>query len=459
LALIHLGKFEDALKWLDTLKDTTQFDFERSYCLYRLKNHEKAIETLLQYKQRGSSSSINPRAILELEGQLYFRLEQWQKCISTYETLLKQYANEVFSISELKTNLFAAYISAGSFQEAQRLLNENKQLMKESHEFAYNAATSALHQNDIETALQYLRDSERICKELLTEEGFSDAEISDELAVIKTQRAFLLQIQGKDLEEAQRLYQEIIHSKPSDESVLAVAENNIVGINQTHDLFDSFKKLKHATSETMNQKLTSFQKKAIGFNRCLVLLHMNKADQAKELLTLLQQQFPNDARLNVLSAALLYRDKKGTKQAEDVLQSFVSQQQQQQQQSSKQSSSSSPSSKQTPLAQMSLAQLRMASSNVPGAIKTIESIINEFQPPQSAASKYPGLFSTLIVLYEQVNDIDSAIRIWDLYLSGIQENSPQYLPLLKKIAKFKLDHRRYKEALTAYEKSNEKYFY
>ena len=65
-------------------------------------------------------------------------------------------------------------------------------------------------------------------------------------------------------------------SKPSDESVLAVAENNIVGINQTHDLFDSFKKLKHATSETMNQKLTSIQKKVIGVNRCLVLMHMNK---------------------------------------------------------------------------------------------------------------------------------------------------------------------------------------
>jgi hypothetical protein len=74
------------------------------------------------------------------------------------------------------------------------------------------------------------------------------------------------------------LYSTVLKSSPSDESVLAVAENNIVGINQAHDLFDSFKKLKHATSETMNQKLTSMQKKVIAFNRCLVLMLMNKVN-------------------------------------------------------------------------------------------------------------------------------------------------------------------------------------
>ena len=35
-------------------------------------------------------------------------------------------------------------------------------------------------------------------------------------------------------------FNDVIKLKPSDESVLAVAENNTVGIKQTHDLFDRY---------------------------------------------------------------------------------------------------------------------------------------------------------------------------------------------------------------------------
>ena len=81
------------------------------------------MDALQEYQKEQPSKSLK---VLQLEGQLYFRLEQWQKCIETYENLLKNFEKQVQSVSELKTNLFAAYISAGAFKEAEKLLKSNK---------------------------------------------------------------------------------------------------------------------------------------------------------------------------------------------------------------------------------------------------------------------------------------------------------------------------------------------
>lgn len=58
--------------------------------------------------------------------------------------------------------------------------------------------------------------------------------------------------------------------------VSAVASNNIVAMNKDKDLFDSEKKLKAASSEKLQLKLTSTQKQVIDFNQCLLLLYMGK---------------------------------------------------------------------------------------------------------------------------------------------------------------------------------------
>ncbi len=58
--------------------------------------------------------------------------------------------------------------------------------------------------------------------------------------------------------------------------VSAVASNNIVAMNKDKDLFDSEKRLKAATNDKVQLKLTSAQKQIIDFNQCLLLLYMNK---------------------------------------------------------------------------------------------------------------------------------------------------------------------------------------
>ena len=113
----------------------------------------------------------------------------------------------------------------------------------------------------------------------------------DELAVIRVQKAFVIQMMAKE-EEALKLYTNALAHKyvafyglpltgipshrPSDSVVAAVAANNIVTLRHDHDLFDSLKKVKGIATPANESKLSAAQKKAIHMNHCLVLLKMNK---------------------------------------------------------------------------------------------------------------------------------------------------------------------------------------
>lgn len=69
--------------------------------------------------------------------------------------------------------------------------------------------------------------------------------------------------------EAQTLYQKVLKNKPDDVTLQAVAANNCVVINSTHNVFDSKKKIKIAINDGAEQKLNIQQRKTIAANNCL----------------------------------------------------------------------------------------------------------------------------------------------------------------------------------------------
>jgi len=208
-----------------------------------------------------------------------------------------------------------------------------------------------------------------------------------------------------------------------------VALNNIVVMKQDHDLFDSFKKLKQATSQVVGQKLTTTQKKALGFNRCLLLLHMNKMDECRDMVKQLQESFPNSDALALIQASLLMKEKKNAK-AEEFLNNFATQ---------------NPND--SLRVQLSLAQLHLNKGDIKSTIQVLESI--------SQLKNKPGFVNTLVTLYEQIHDIDGALRTLDQYAdwwtSQKQRNEEDYIRILKENANFKLKLRRYKEAAQMFE--------
>lgn len=84
-------------------------------------------------------------------------------------------------------------------------------------------------------------------------------------------------MQGKT-KEASGIYAEALKSKPNDVALTAVASNNLIAINKDQNMFDSKKKIRAATAEACEHKLTTAQKKTIALNNCLLALLTNQVD-------------------------------------------------------------------------------------------------------------------------------------------------------------------------------------
>jgi len=98
------------------------------------------------------------------------------------------------------------------------------------------------------------------------------------------------------------------------------------------------------------------------------------------------------------------------------------------------------------IVQLSLAQLQLSKGNIKEAIGTLSSI-------KSVKNK-PGMVATLVSLYEEIHEIDEAIKVLDEYTAwwGSQQNDEEeYIKLLKENANFKLRHKRFKEAAQMFE--------
>jgi len=92
--------------------------------------------------------------------------------------------------------------------------------------------------------------------------------------------------------------------------------------------------------------------------------------------------------------------------------------------------------------------VQLIKGNILSAISVLESITN--------LKNKPTMVATLVQLYEQLHNIDGAMKIIDEYLNWLEsqkeKNEEALVNALKYSAKFKLRHNYYKEAAGIYEK-------
>lgn len=133
------------------------------------------------------------------------------------------------------------------------------------------------------------------CRSALAEAGYSEEEIEQELRIVVLQYAYVRQMQGKS-QEALGIYQGILQTKYSssdteiyyeqrptdsyfrdlDASIHAVAANNLVALRKNRELAESAKLLRAVGNSSMEQKLTSVQRRILAINGALLSLYMNK---------------------------------------------------------------------------------------------------------------------------------------------------------------------------------------
>ncbi|NWZ19301.1 SRP72 protein, partial [Asarcornis scutulata] len=424
VCLIHNGSFKEALSVINTHSKILSSDviaFEKAYCEYRLNRIESALKTI-------QSASQQTDKLKELYGQVLYKLERYDDCLVAYRDLIRNSQDEYEE--ERKTNL-SAVVAAQSTWE--RVMPEDLGLRETTYELCYNSACALIGQGKLNEAMKKLRKAEG--KITVRCEKLRDATEEDteaELAIIHGQMAYIMQLQGRT-EDALQLYNQIIKLKPTDVGLLAVIANNIITINKDQNVFDSKKKVKLTNAEGVEHKLSKKQLQAIEFNKALLAMYTNQADQCRKLSASLQSQSPEHLLPVLIQAAQLCREKQHAK-AIGLLQDFAEQH---------------PAN--AAEIKLTMAQLKIAQGSVTKACMILRSI-EELQHK-------PGMVSALVTMYSHEEDIDSAIEVFTQAIQWYQQfqashcfvfqpESPVHLSLIREAANFKLKHGRKKEAIS-----------
>ncbi|XP_073407454.1 signal recognition particle subunit SRP72 isoform X3 [Dendrobates tinctorius] len=367
VCLIHSGSFKEALTLINNNSKLLTSDiiaFEKAYCEYRLNKIESALKTIENAPEKTEKLS-------ELHGQV-----------------------------------------------------DDLGLQETTYELCYNAACSLIGQGRFGDAMEKLREAENLCRQSISEDtDLTEEDVDAELTIIHGQMAYVMQLQGS-IEDALQLYNQIIKLKPTDVGLLAVVANNIITVNKDQNVFDSKKKVKLSNAEGVEHKLAKRQLQAIEFNKALLSMYTNQAEQCRKLSTSLQAQNPEDLLPVLIQAAQLCREKQHAK-AIDLLQEFADQ---------------NPAH--APQIKLTMAQLKLSQGNVTKAcmiMKTIKELEHR-----------PGLVSALVTMHSHDEDIDSAIEVFNQAISWYQAkqpNSPAHLALIREASNFKLKHGRKKEAI------------
>ena len=286
VALIQAGKFDDCLKQLNNSKFELDLKFEAAYCHYRLNDPHTALKIL--------DSIPSPQVKHnELRAQVLYRLEQFEKCFSVYRDIIRS-SDDKYE-TERKTNLSAVTAQLG---------DEKKIITDETDTFEqrYNAGCNYASVGEWDKAEKCLLKAEQVARQFLEEDEAGEEEIEEETGIIKVQLGYVMQRQGRE-KEAQTIYNQVLRSKPADIGLVAVASNNLIAVNKDQNIFDSKKRIKAATVEGLEQKLTTAQRAAIARNNALLAMFTAQVEICRELVAALNPASLHDKEL-IMAGAL-----------------------------------------------------------------------------------------------------------------------------------------------------------
>nr|CAD7400517.1 unnamed protein product [Timema cristinae] len=377
VCLIQLSRFQDALKAIvKEPKLSLELVFEKAYCQYRLNQPQEALKSL-------DSVLTLSLKLKELKAQILYRLERYEECFDVYRDIIKN-SNDDYE-EERETNL-SAVIANMCHDDPNR---DVPQLREHTYELSYNSACQLVGRGQYGEAERKLKATEKLCRDSIEEEDEGD--IEDELGIIKVQLAYCLHMQGRE-KEAQLIYTAALKQKPDDIGLVAIASNNIIAINRDQNVFDSKKKMKSATLEGLEHKLTSRQRKNIAVNHCLLALYTNQSDQCQQLCARLVQQYPDmGAEATLIRAVQLAKDGK-SRDAAVVLDKFASQNPEHQM-------------------KMRLAAVQLLLSEVWMGLHGDRKESCRILQNLSEATFKPGIVSALVTLYLADGNLDAASKV------------------------------------------------
>ena len=316
VALIDLGKIADALGVISSNKDLEdRFSFEHAYCLYREGRLDESLIRLAKVPEEKRADR------LRLEGQLRFRLEEYEKCIEVYSELFKSHEE---SSLEARTNVIAAYIAANRSNEVASVLDAMRITPNEGLELAFNVSCALLDEGLYDEAREQLLAAHRIGEEVLFDEGLDDEEVAAELAAVDAQMAYLDAVEGKIKEAAESLKSVLDLESPDEQANISAAANLCLtqvafypadrkGAQEKLHTLEPFLERSGGflrIKPSLERRLGSTSSQAVlGVYAC-TCLSAHKNEHAREAVRSLDKLYPGTALGAMMHAAILARDGK-----------------------------------------------------------------------------------------------------------------------------------------------------
>ena len=272
VALIHLGKLEEAHELANGAKtrrtrESALLKKERAYCYYRNGDLGKALGM--------AEACEDTEGVMELKGQLLYRLGRREESKDVYERLLQSHKRGRVK-ADLLGNIIASYISAGSAGDVPSVLKQvgaSKSSLEETPEIAYNNACVSLSLGKYAEAMDLLEVAERVGYESLFEDDLTEEETKEELAHVFAQKAFVLERLGRP-KESQEQTAQVLKCVSQDDVTLAIATNNLAALRgsaNVHDSLKRFDKLQALRAESEKSSGKVRRKNSLGDATGLVL--------------------------------------------------------------------------------------------------------------------------------------------------------------------------------------------
>mmetsp|Transcript_15424 Transcript_15424/g.60279 ORF Transcript_15424/g.60279 Transcript_15424/m.60279 type:complete len:664 (+) Transcript_15424:24-2015(+) len=424
VAQIQCAQYENALETMARSPEVAaKLRFEEIYCRYKLRQHEEALKALSSVAK---GSEAEEAMAAHLRAQILYRTGD-STAVDVYRSLVAVSP----SLNEADPQLLVNLVAAASFSKESSAAKEVQSIFAaglhgSNYELAYNLACCMIRLGDAGRARSLLQTAIAFCTSSLQEEGYTQKELEEELAVLRLQLGYVNQILGGS---AEALYQQVLEGDPSDAELKAVAVNNLASVQRDQKLFKAEKSLQHATSGALAHKLTGEQVQAFHMNRAIVLLKMNKLDQCKEVVAEIKSKYGQDcAVVSILEAFIAARD-------------------------------SSPAS--------AIALLEKAPANLQVLLCLAQLHLNNGSDSGSALSALqritgddrflPGIVGTVVALYQQMDKEDLATEALNEALAfwKKRKGSWEYLKLLQAAAKMNFAQKKFDLAVDCYRQLSE----
>ena len=300
IALINLGKSEEAISFIKEKKYENDFNLEYAYTLYDTKKFKESIEVI----NKGDKNEV----ILILLAQNYYKLSEYDKAYEIYKTMIEEKIKkeEIENESDLFTNFLACFAMIENKKD-QEFFDSLKKYLS-SWESYYNYCINYIRKKDIENSFKIMK---RVKQEY--------PKLEDEFNELKDLVLNLYNIQnmfeGFDLNKCSIINKKFetffknYERNQKDKDYIKIMPYFYVN-------FLNYKKDRDSTNEIIKKldgflknkelNLSKEEEKIIIKNKINFLIRANKLKEAEELL----KEIKDDKEYNIYYGLILYKNEK-----------------------------------------------------------------------------------------------------------------------------------------------------